>query len=114
MSKDRLDVFPENSFDFITCCHSFPYYSNKSFVLEQLSSLLKDDGIAIFAQASVNTLYDKIAMKVIEATAEKAGYLSRGDFLKIAEEYFALGEQFEVREKWFMPSICGFVMRKRI
>lgn len=101
-------------FDVITCCHSFPYYQDKSLVLQKIASLLKDDGTAIFVQGSINSLYDKIIMALVELTAEKANYLSRKDFAAMAEEFFIVEESFLIREKWFMPSLCGFVLRKKI
>lgn len=101
-------------FDVITCCHSFPYYQDKSLVLQKIASLLKDDGTAIFVQGSINSLYDKIIMALVELTAEKANYLSRKDFTAMAEEFFIVEESFMIKEKWFMPSLCGFLLRKKI
>jgi len=101
-------------FDFLTCCHSFPYYSDKSKVLGHLAGLLEDDGRAIFIQAGINNFYDRFVMAIVEKTAEKAEYLSRKDFCDLAEKYFIIEECFIIREKYFMPSICGFVLRKRL
>ena len=103
----------DTKFDFITCCHSFPYYSNKTQVLQKLSQILKDDGKAVFIQAGINNLYDRFVMAIIEKTAEKADYLSKKDFCRMAEEYFAVEECFAIKEKWFMPSICGFILGKK-
>ena len=100
-------------FDFITCCHSFPYYTGKSQVLRQLAALLKDDGKALFIQAGINGFYDKFVMSIIEKTAEKADYLSQKDFCRLAAEYFVIEGCFGIKEKWFMPSICGFILGKK-
>lgn len=101
-------------FDVITCCHSFPYYHDKSLVLKKIASLLDDHGVAIFIQGSINSIYDKVIMSLVELTAEKASYLSRKDFTAMTEEYFVVEESFLIKEKWFMPSLCGFVLRKKI
>lgn len=100
-------------FDVITCCHSFPYYQDKELVLQKIASLLEDGGMAIFIQGSINSVYDKVVMSFVELTAEKANYLSRKDFLALAEACFVVEESFLIHEKWFMPSLCGFVLRKK-
>ena len=104
----------DKQFDIITCCHSFPYYLDKPKVLETLASVLKDDGKAIFIQASINNFYDKLVLSVIEQTAEKADYFSRKDFCRLAEKYFVVEGHFTIQEKWFMPSICGFKLGKKV
>lgn len=105
--------FNQNYFDIVTCCHSFPYYSNKNTVVENISKILKNNGYAIFVQASVNNLYDKIIMSVVEKTAEKADYLSKVEFKNLFEQNFEIIEEFEIKEKFFMPTLAGFVMRKK-
>lgn len=102
-----------NSFDIITCCHSFPYYNDKAIVVENINNILKNNGYAIFVQASINNLYDKIIMSVVEKTAEKADYLSKSNFKKLFESKFEIIEEFEIKEKFFMPTLAGFVMRKK-
>lgn len=100
-------------FDVITCCHSFPYYQEKELVLKKLASLLKENGMAIFIHGSINSIYDKIVMSIVEMTAEKANYLSKKEFINLAKEYFVVEGSFLIKEKWFMPSLCGFVLRKK-
>ena len=100
-------------FNVITCCHSFPYYNDKHKVMESVENMLSDDGIAIFVQASINNWYDRIVMAIIERTAESAQYLSKKDFLKIANDYFDTEDVFLIKERAFMPSIYGFVLRKK-
>lgn len=99
-------------FDTAICCHSFPYYENKTVIVDKLHELLNENGRAIFVQASQNSLYDRIALWMVERTAEKAEYLSRDEFCRLFESRFVIEERFTIRERWFMPSICGFVMRK--
>jgi ubiquinone/menaquinone biosynthesis C-methylase UbiE len=99
-------------FDAAICCHSFPYYDNKPKIIDNIHEMLNESGKAIFIQASQNSLYDKIALWMVERTAEKAEYLSRDEFCKMFEKRFVIEESFTIRERWFMPSICGFVMRR--
>ena len=112
-TEDYEDILPPKRLDLIICCHSFPYYTNKSQVLEKLHRSLKDDGLVIFVQASINSLYDKFVMTLIEKTAERAEYLSRKEFRRLTSSHFNIIEEFTIKEHILMPSICGFVMRKR-
>jgi len=102
----------KETFDAIVCCHSFPYYENKPKIIEKVHGMLNESGKAIFIQASQNSLYDKVALWLVERTAEKAEYLSREEFCSLFESRFIIEERFTIRMKWFMPSICGFVMRR--
>lgn len=106
-------LIPDDSIDIIVCCHSFPYYSDKPGVLRKLHNALKKSGIMIFVQASINGRYDGMVMALIERTAEKADYLSKVAFRDLVSGDFVIAEEFDIKEKIFMPSICGFVMRKR-
>lgn len=106
------DTLRLQGFDAAVCCHSFPYYRDKSGALAQIHGLLRHGGTAIFVHASRNNLYDRIALWFTEKTAEKAEYLSRKEFAALVEGRFTITERFTIREKWFMPSICGFVMKK--
>jgi ubiquinone/menaquinone biosynthesis C-methylase UbiE len=101
------------SYDLIVCTHSFPYYPDKPSALKKIYDLMEEKSLVIFVQGSVNSLYDRIVMSGVEKTAEKAEYLSKREFLQHTASLFDLVEQFDIKEKWFMPSICGFVMRKR-
>ena len=106
------DSLALEGFDAAVCCHSFPYYRDKPGARAQIHGLLRSDGTAIFVQASGNNLYDRIALWFTEKTAEKAEYLSHREFAALVEGRFAITERFTIRERWFMPSICGFVMKK--
>lgn len=103
----------EQVYDMITCTHSFPYYPDKELALERLCRLANQDTVFIFVQASINTLYDRGVMYLIEKTAEKADYLSKKAFLELTQKYLEPVETFTIKDAWFMPSICGFVMKKR-
>jgi len=104
----------ENALNAVVCCHSFPYYKDKAAVLEKLYQALKSDGIIIFVQASTNNLYDRFALSVVERTAEPADYLSRKDFRELISPLFMVKHDFNIKERFFMPSICGFVLEKRL
>lgn len=101
-------------FDVVTCCHSFPYYQEKELVLKKIASMLDENGMAIFIQGSINGIYDRIVMSIVEMTAEKANYLSKKEFIDLAKECFTVEGSFLIKEKWFMPSLCGFVLRKKL
>lgn len=99
--------------EMICCSHSFPYYHNKEHVVSVFESLLTKGGVVICVQSCDNNLFDKIVLRFVEKTATKAEYLSSEKFKKLFFEKFAIVEEFKIKEKWYMPSICGFVMTKR-
>jgi len=99
-------------FDLAICCHSFPYYKNKPGIVSKIHNMIRENGHAIFVQASINNPYDGFVMSLIEKTAEKADYLSREEFTELMKNKFEIISTFKIHEKWFMPSICGFVMKK--
>ena len=108
------DFNVQEKFRFITCCHSFPYYLDKERVLQNMAQFLENGGKAIFIQASINSFYDRFVMSIIEKTAEKADYFSKEEFCRLAENCFIVEEIFTIKEKWFMPSICGFILGEKL
>lgn len=98
------------SMDFIVCCHSFPYYTAKELLLHKVARQLKPDGNAIFIQASINNMYDKLVMWVIEKTAENAQYLSAAAFEQMVSEEFQIIDRFYIKERFYMASIFGLVL----
>ena len=115
IDTDELpEIIRENALDAIVCCHSFPYYQNKPAVLEKLHKALRTDGVLIFAQASINSFYDRLVLALVEKTAETAQYLSRRDFRDLISHRFVITSEFSVRERFYMPSICGFAAKKRL
>jgi len=107
---DKIDL--DISFDIIACCNSFPYYKNKPEVLSRIHKMLNADGYAILVQASIITFYDRIVMWFVEKTAEKAEYLSKQEFVRLLSDKFKIVEEINIHEKWFMPSICGYMVKK--
>ena len=112
-SGDFSRIVSDGSVDAVVCCHSFPYYQNKKDVLAALHNILAAGGIAVFVQASINNACDRLILRAVEATAEKAQYLSRKAFRSLVKEHFIATAEFSVHERFFMPSICGFILRKR-
>lgn len=100
------------TYDIIVCSHSFPYYPSKEKVFYKFHSLLKEEGTLLLAQASVNTVYDMIAMFFVKFTTSSAAYLSIKKLQTLARGSFKLMHIQRIKEKSFMPSICLFVFKK--
>ena len=81
--------------------------------MKNMKKILKDDGYIILIQASINNIYDKLIMTIVEKTAEQAEYLSKEKVKELFDTDFEIILEFELKEKFFMPTIAGFVMRKR-
>lgn len=103
---------PDETYDIIVCSHSFPYYPNKESVLDKFRHLLKEEGTLLLAQASVNTVYDMLAMFFVKFTTSSATYLSIKKLHILAQGRFKLMHIQRIKEKCFMPSICLFVLKK--
>lgn len=99
-------------FDIILCSHSFPYYPNKEEAINKFYSNLKDEGSLLLAQASANSIYDHIAMFFVKFTTGSAKYLSVKQIQDIAKNKFDLIKVHKIKEKYYMPSICLFVLKK--
>lgn len=112
---DLLNLLPDNckKFDIICCCHSFPYYEDKHRVLIDTQAILADYGTALFFQASINSIYDKFALSIIELTAEKADYLSKEDFITIVNDYLQVDATYIIKEIFYAPTICGFQLTQK-
>jgi ubiquinone/menaquinone biosynthesis C-methylase UbiE len=100
-------------FDIIVCSHSFPYYPDKEATIQKFSNLLKEEGHLLLAQASANSIYDNIAMFFVKFTTSSAKYLSIKSIKAITEERFNLVKIHLIKEKYYMPSICLFVLKKK-
>lgn len=103
----------EKKFDLITCTHSFPYYNDKKDTIEKFYKLLKRDGYVFLAQASERSIYDRVAMFFVKFTTTKAKYLSPKDVKKLTEKYFVMEEEILIKERWYMPSIMLFKLRRK-
>lgn len=108
---DDFGACPEE-YDFIICSHSFPYYQGKIKAVEKFHQLLKKDGILFLVQASANSFYDSIAMFFVKFTTSKAQYLSIKGILSLVSSKFTPVDTIRIREKFYMPTICLFLLKK--
>lgn len=112
INKGIEDFTSDNSFDIIICTHSFPYYKDKKKSIEKFNSLLNKKGYLILAQASANTLYDHVAMFFVKFSTGSAKYLSINSIKKLISGSFKCKELVEIKEKYYMPTICLFLLEK--
>lgn len=106
------EIIESGSIDIVTCMHSFPYYPDKANALKNIKRVLKTGGYAVFCSASVNSMYDRFVMWFVEKTASEAVYLSKKDMRNLLEMEFELIDEFDIKEKIYMPAICGYIVRK--
>ena len=98
--------FSSEEFDFLTCCHSFPYYQNKPLVLQEFFRVLKPGGYLFLINASVNNLYDLLVMAIVKLTTGKASYPSTSATSKLlAKAQLIMSAQKQLPGELFMPSI---------
>lgn len=102
----------DNYYDIIVCSHSFPYYPDRTAAIEKFHNLLSEDGCLFLAQASANSIYDNIAMFFVKFTTGSAKYLSVKKIKALVENKFHLLKVHWIKEKYYMPSICLFVLKK--
>ncbi len=121
LSKDicykQMDVKDIDSlnkeFDIIICTHSFPYYEDQSLVLYKFKNFLTYQGHLLMAQASGNNFYDNVAMFFVKFTTGKAKYPSVKEILQMTELFFECEEVIRIKEKFYMPSIYFFVLKRK-
>ncbi|KJS87221.1 MAG: hypothetical protein JM58_04990 [Peptococcaceae bacterium BICA1-8] len=98
--------FSHNYFDFLTCCHSFPYYQDKLMALQEFKRVLKPGGVLFLVQASENNVYDKVVMKLVKLTTGKAAYPSKAQIRKLVQQAeLNLLNHKKIESQYFMPSI---------
>jgi len=104
---DALDLpFSDNHFDFLSCCHSFPYYPDKLKALQEFKRVVKPGGYLFLVQASENNIYDKVVMKLVKLTTGKAVYPSKKQIRDLIEHAeLNLINQKGLESNFFMPSI---------
>ncbi len=102
----------KDTFDIVICTHSFPYYKEQRVVLQQFRRLLKEDGNLLMAQASQNDFYDALAMFFVKFTTGSAKYPSVGNMKEMTEELFLWEKVIKIKEKFYMPSIYFFILKK--
>lgn len=111
MDVDDLESLDE-VFDIIICTHAFPSFKNPDQVLKKLDVILADDGSILMAFASENNLYDKLALFFVKFTTGSANYLSDEKFRDLMESYFFLEKRKVIKERFFMPTIAIYRLKK--
>lgn len=101
------------TFDFITCSHSFPYYPEKEAVIEKFHALLKPDGVLLLVHASINNLYDRFSLGLIKLGAWEGDYPGIPRMVHLLREKFHIKKIFRVSEKIWMSCISFFVCEKK-
>jgi ubiquinone/menaquinone biosynthesis C-methylase UbiE len=113
-----LDVSDLNKlnakFDVIICTHSLPYYKDPRQVMKELNRLLHDDGKILIGFASGNSLYDKFALSFVKLTTGPASYPSDREFRELIHSYFKVDKLKVIKEKFFMPRIAVYTLKKEI
>lgn len=99
--------------DIIVCTHSFPYYEDQREALAGFHSCLKEGGDLMLAQASENSIYDKLALFFVKFTTGKASYPSSKKIHSLSDGIFEVKEEILIRERFFMPSIILFHLVKK-
>lgn len=110
MDVKNLGAWQEN-YDLIICSHSFPYYINQRETLKGFHKLVGGEGHLLLAQASQNTLYDKIALFFVKFTTGKANYPSVRAVQGLVQGLFDLQRTILIKERFYMPSIYLFVLK---
>jgi ubiquinone/menaquinone biosynthesis C-methylase UbiE len=101
-------------YDVIICAHSFPYFTDKARVLGRLQRLLSSGGVLMIAQASMNNLYDVLALSIVKLTTSEAEYPGRRRMRAMAEPIFHLmPEETRISPNIFIPSIYLFKWIKK-
>ena len=104
--------FRDNQFTFLTCCHSLPYYSDILKALKEFKRVIKPKGIIFLIQASENTVYDRIVMKLVKFTTGKAVYPSKVQIKEFAQKAgLIVVEQKALESRFFMPSIILSILK---
>lgn len=101
-----------DKFNIIISTHSLPYYKDPKEVFMDLHSILEDDGRVIIAFASGDSLYDKFILSLVKITTGRANYPSDKGFRDLTAPYFQVEDIKIVREKFFMPRIPVYRLKK--
>lgn len=100
---------PDQVYDVIICSNSFPYFPGKEAMLVRFRNMLKDGGVLILVQASINNPYDAIVLSLVKFTTSSASYLSRRRIRAMAEPVFhSRPEETRISPSMLVPSIYLF------
>jgi ubiquinone/menaquinone biosynthesis C-methylase UbiE len=100
-------------FDVIICTHAFPYFPEKEKTLKKISGFCNKGAKIIIANASCNSIKDKIITFFLKATTSKASYLSIKEMKRLFGEASlnCMGIKI-IRERKYMPTIALFDLEK--
>lgn len=114
----KLDVAElyrlKGNFDVIICTHSLPYYKEPEKVMKELNRLLKDGGRVFMGFASGENFYDKFILSFVKLTTGPANYPSDKKFRELISSYFQMEKLKIIKEKFFMPRIAVYTLKKEI
>jgi len=99
-------------FDYITCTHSFPYYTNKKQVLSKIFQLLEKDGKLFISFASGDSYFDKLILFFVKFTTGYATYPSDIEFRSLIEGLYLVENSEIIKEKFYMPRIVVYSLKK--
>ena len=102
----------DGKYDIIVCTHSLPYYKEPKNVFKELHRVLSSDGKILVGFASGNSFYDKLILSFVKLTTGKANYPSDNNFRLLIAPYFSVENLKIIREKFFMPRIAVYTLKK--
>lgn len=102
----------KEKFDIIISTHSLPYYKNQQKAINDLSGLLKKDGLLIIACGSENTIYDKIIFIFVKLSTGFAKYPSIKKLKSMARKNLKFVKLVKIKKNPLFPSIITMVFKK--
>lgn len=102
----------DDKYNIIFCTHSLPYYKNPKKVMRDLDNLLLDNGRIYLGFASGNSFYDRFILAFVKLTTGQAYYPSDKEFKKLIHPYFYVEKVEIIRERFFMPRIAIYTLKK--
>jgi len=110
ITKSTIEEFQsQDLYDVVICTHSFPYYSKQEKAFSDLLSFVKPGGLLLIANACNNTVYDKLALMLVELTTSKAHYPSQTEMLSMIQKNNKECKLIQINA-WYIPSIQLFVV----
>ena len=111
LDAEELDKL-KGKFNIIICTHSLPYYKEPEKIMKELCRLLKDNGRIFMGFASGNSFYDKLILSFVKLTTGPANYPSDMKFKELTSLYFQVEKLKIIKEKFFMPRIAVYTLKK--
>ncbi len=103
----------DEKFDVVICTHAFPYFPDKRDVMLKIAHMCNPEATVIICNSSTNNVKDFFTNLLVKTATSKAHYLS----IKKMKELFecaglTLQDISVIREKWYMPTIALFHVKK--